>query len=171
MLTFTDEEINYLLSDINRVVEIFEYTHKQVRDYYYDNKSSFLKELFKEKLDYNTFMEDAKNAYSYGYCLSFASIMKSFFADFTYIGNDMNNHILLEYENNHIDIRGILENKLSDEELEEERFKYVDDSYVSYAKNNFRKLPDELYNEIKKMFYYNLKEYLKVSMEFEKYVK
>ena len=165
---FNKEELDYLLSDINRVVEIFIYTHNELVKEYKENNFSYLIELFDEKINYYTFIDDAVTTYTYGYCYEFAKIMKYFFNEFNYSGNDEKNHILLIYEEKHIDIRGVLEDKLSNEKYIDEHITSVSNNYVRYARENFRKMPVVLYNELKKRFYNNLKEYLEVSLSYEK---
>ena len=163
---FTNEEIEFLLNNINRVVEIFRDTHDEVLVAIEDNNINIY-DLMPSNLSL-LFTDNAETAYSYGFCLEFAFIMKSFIPKFSYCKIDNKDHILLEYEKKHIDIRGVLEDNLSKEELERERFSDADEKYFYYATNNFGTLPKKIFDMLVEMFYKNLKEYLKSVMPIQK---
>lgn len=155
---FSEEERQYLKGNINDVILIFCESHMELKKKLKKNEKK-TEQLFQN--DYyrkETFLKESSYAFSSGYCFYFARIMKKVFPDFKYYFNEYGIHVIIGDGNLFFDINGVVD--IFSQELDMYIYFLATTENLQKAKKEFPYLDDEIYEELKSIFYNKLREYL-----------
>lgn len=168
---FDEDDVIFLLENIDDVINLFKYVHDELKVKYKNLDRCDMKRLFKTENNYKLFMLDSNYTFLNGYCYFLASLINDLIPNFKLVGLNNGKHVFLENHDNYIDIRGnIRKNKPFWYFYNKDDFIYVDDKYLDYVRRRYPSFTKALYNEFKYELYKNLKEYLKVTKEYNKYI-
>ncbi len=162
---FSEEERQFLKDNINEVISIFCESHEELKKKMKDNKKD-LKQLFESNDSIRIFFSESSYTFKAGYCFYFTRIMKTIFPDFEFYFNEDVNHVIIGNGNLFFDINGVV--SIFSEQLDMYTYFLATKENLQTVRNRFLYLDNEIYIELKSIFYNKIKEYLNVHVHCDK---